>query len=94
MEPGTVFFARGESLGQLLPVPHATFKHSEAVEAPIGLLEPQAADELLKWLEKRRQLAGQPRNVHLLYRKAEGIDDHLQRIDVPAIRKIEPGDVK
>jgi len=90
IEPGTVFFARGESLGQLLPVPHATFENAQAVEAPIGLLEPKAAEELLAWLEKRRQLAGQKVNIHFLYRKAEGIEEHLQRLNVPAIRQIEP----
>ena len=42
VEPGTVFFARGESLGQLVPVPHRTFHDSTALEAPIGLLEPQS----------------------------------------------------
>ena len=50
VEPGTVVFARGESLGQLVPVPHATFEEATALEAPIGLLEPQAARELLEWL--------------------------------------------
>ncbi len=90
IEPGTVFFAKGESLGQLVPVPHATFEHSEALEAPIGLLEPKAAQELMVWQEKRQQLAGQKMNIHFLYRKAEGIEEHLQRLDVPAIRWIEP----
>ena len=51
VEPGTVVFARGESLGQLVPVPHATFEGAAAVEAPIGLLEPEAARELLDWLQ-------------------------------------------
>ena len=41
IEPGTVVFARGESLGQLVPVPHATFEGSTALEAPIGQLEPR-----------------------------------------------------
>ena len=43
VEPGTVFFAQGESLGQLVPVPHATFQNATALEGPIGLLEPDAA---------------------------------------------------
>ena len=88
VQPGTVVFRQGESLGQLLPVPHRTFEHATAMEAPIGLLEPKAADELLKWQEKRRLIAGQKDNVHHLYRKAEGIEEHLQRVDVPAIRII------
>jgi len=90
IEPGTVFFARGESLGQLVPVPHATFENSQAAEVPIGLVEPKAAQDLLAWQEKRRQLAGQKMNIHFLYRKAEGIEEHLQRLDVPTIRQIEP----
>jgi len=90
IEPGSVFFSRGESLGQLLPVPHETFENSQAIEAPIGLLEPKAAQELLAWQERRRELAGQKLNVHLLYRKAEGVEDHLQRLDVPSLRQIEP----
>jgi hypothetical protein len=90
LEPGSVSFARGESLGQLVPVPHATFDNSQAIEAPIGLLEPQAAQDLLAWQEKRRQLAGQKVNVHLLYRKADGIEEHLRSLDVPAFRQIGP----
>jgi Family of unknown function (DUF6065) len=89
VEPGTVFFARGESLGQLVPVPHATFHESTALEAPIGTLELRAAQELLEWQEKRRLVAGQKVNVHHLYRKAEGIEEHLQSVNVPPI---EPWD--
>jgi hypothetical protein len=88
VEPGTVVFAQGESLGQLVPVPHATFRESSALEAPIGLLEPGAAEELLEWLERRRQLIGQKARVHHLYRKAEGIEEHLQRVGVPHVKPI------
>jgi Family of unknown function (DUF6065) len=90
VEPGTVVFSQGESLGQLVPVPHATFEDATALEAPIGLLEPQAAQELLEWQEKRRLMAGQTVNVHQLYRKAEGIEEHLQKVNVPPIKPIEP----
>jgi Family of unknown function (DUF6065) len=90
IEPGTVFFARGESLAQLVPVPHATFENSGASEAPIGLLEPKAEQDMRAWQEKRQEVAGQKLNVHLLYRKAEGIEEHLHRVNVPAIRPIEP----
>jgi Family of unknown function (DUF6065) len=86
VEPGTVFFARGESLGQLVPVPHATFQDATALEAPIGLLEPQAAQELLEWQERRRLVANQKVKVHPLYRKAEGIEEHLQSVNVPPIK--------
>ena len=86
VEPGTVYFARGESLGQLVPVPHATFHDSTAREAPIGAIEPRAAQELLEWQERRRLLAGQKVNVHRLYRQAEGIDEHLQSVDVPPVK--------
>jgi Family of unknown function (DUF6065) len=90
VQPGTVTFARGESLGQLVPVPHATFQNATALEAPIGLIEPRAAQDLLEWQEKRRKLAHQTVNVHHLYRKADGIDEHLQRVPVPPIKSIEP----
>jgi hypothetical protein len=90
VEPGTVTFAEGESLGQLVPVPHATFQDATAREAPIGLLEPDAAQELLQWLERRRLLAGQKVNVHHLYRKAEGVEEHVQHVGVPPIEIILP----
>jgi len=92
VEPGTVVFAEGESLGQLVPVPHSTFQNATAFEAPIGLIEPQAARELVQWLEKRRLMAGQKVNVHHLYRKAEGVEEHLQRVPVPEIKPIQPWD--
>ena len=73
-----------------MPVPHATFQEATALEAPIGLLEPQAARELSEWYERRRQLVGQKVNVHHLYRKAEGVEDHLHKVGVPAIESILP----
>ena len=90
VEPGTVFFAQGESLGQLMPVPHATFQGATALEAPIGLVEPHAAQELLEWQERRRLVANQKVNVHQLYRKAEGIDEHLQSVSVPPVKPFKP----
>ena len=90
VEPGTVIFARGESLGQLVPVPHATFRDATATEAPIGLVEPDAARDLLEWLNRRRELADQEVRSHHLYRKAEGIEDHLHKVGVPAIRSSLP----
>jgi hypothetical protein len=92
VEPGSVFFARGESLGQLVPVPHFSFENAKAIEAPIGLIEPDAAQDLLKWRETRRLMAGQKDNVHHLYRKAEGVEEHLHRINVPPLRSIQPWD--
>jgi hypothetical protein len=89
VQPGTVVFRQGESLGQLLPVPHLTFEDATATEAPIGLLEPKASEELLAWQEKRRSIAAQQDNIHRMYRKAEGIEEHLQRVDVPPIQIIE-----
>jgi Family of unknown function (DUF6065) len=88
VEAGTVVFRQGESLGQLLPVPHLTFQNATATEAPIGLLEPKASEELVKWQEKRRQIAGQRDNVHHMYRKAEGVDEHFHRVSVPPLRII------
>ncbi len=90
VEPGTVFFARGESLGQLIPVPHATFQDSTALEAPIGLLEPEGRDVLLRWQEERRRIAGTKDNIHKLYRKADGVDEHLKRVEVPEVTPL-PG---
>jgi Family of unknown function (DUF6065) len=89
VQPGAVLFARGESLGQLVPIPHATFDESTALEAPIGLVEPQAMEELLKWQEERKRRAGQKVPVHHLYRKAEGIEDHFQRVSVPPVTPID-----
>jgi hypothetical protein len=92
VEPGTVVFAQGESLGQLVPVPHSTFQNATAFEAPIGFIEPQAAQELVQWLERRRSIANQKIRTHQLYRKAEGIEEHLQRVPVPEIKSIQPWD--
>jgi Family of unknown function (DUF6065) len=88
VQPGTVVFRQGESLGQLLPVPHSTFEDATALESPIGLLEPKASTELLEWQERRQSIAAQKDNVHHLYRKAAGIEDHLQRVDVPPFQII------
>ncbi len=90
IEPGTVVFARGESLGQLVPVPHATFEGSTALEAPIGQLEPQAASELMEWYRRRVRLIDQDVNVHHLYRQAQGVEDHLHKVGVPGIEWIGP----
>jgi hypothetical protein len=93
LEPGTVFFARGESLGQLIPVPHATFEDATAFEGPIGVVEPDASQELLHWQERRQLIASQRDNVHHLYRKAEGVNQHLKRVSVPAVRTMEATDI-
>jgi hypothetical protein len=92
VEPGTVVFAEGESLGQLVPVPHSTFQNATAIEAPIGLIEPRAAQELVQWLERRRSMVYQNVRTHHLYRKAEGVEEHLQRVPVPPIEAIPPWD--
>ncbi|QEH31998.1 hypothetical protein OJF2_04670 [Aquisphaera giovannonii] len=85
VEPGVVDFAKGESLAQLVPVPHATFQGARARELPIALEEPKAAEELLRWREERRRIAPTADAVHKLYRRAEGIPDHLQHVPVPAL---------
>jgi hypothetical protein len=85
VEPGIVDFACGESLGQLVPVPHATFLGAQASESPIGAVEPAAAAELLRWRAERRRIAAQPVTTHKLYLKAEDIEDHLTKIPVPAV---------
>ena len=68
VEPGSVVFAKGESLAQLVPVPHETFAGASAWEAPIGFVEPQAGQELLNWLEQPRQIASEAVSIHRLYR--------------------------
>jgi hypothetical protein len=88
VEPGSVTFAKGESLGQLVPVPHATFPGATAVEAPLGS-EPETMAELLRWRAERRRIATQPVRTHRLYRKAESIPDHLVRIPVPPLVPID-----
>lgn len=82
IEPGTVSFAQGESLAQLMPVPHATFRDASALEVPVGV-EPETATELVRWHEERRRRASQPVTTHHLYRQAEGIDEHLAKVAVP-----------
>jgi hypothetical protein len=93
VEPGTVYFARGESLAQLVPVPHQTFANSTAFEAPIGLVAPQAGEELLQWREERRRIAGDTSNVHKLYRRADGVESHIRHVEVPEVLPLaEPSD--
>jgi hypothetical protein len=87
IEPGEVRFAKGESLGQLVPVPHATFQGSSAIEAPINDVEPEAGAELLRWLEERRRIRSQPVPTHRLYLKAEDIEGHLSKVPVPPVSK-------
>lgn len=82
VEPGTVEFAPGESLGQLVPVPHSTFEQAHAAEGPVDA-DPATTAELLRWQEERRKRITEPVRTHHLYRKAEGIDDHLVKVGVP-----------
>jgi hypothetical protein len=85
VEPGIVDFACGESLGQLVPVPHATFQDAQASESPIGFVEPEAAAELLRWRAERRRIAAEPVKTHKLYLKAEDVEEHLTKIPVPPV---------
>ena len=85
IEPGEVSFAAGESLGQLVPVPHETFRDASAIEAPINDVEPEAGAELLRWLDERRRISSGPVATHRLYLKAEEIEGHLTRVPVPAV---------
>jgi hypothetical protein len=83
--PGVVAFARGESLAQLVPVPHATFEEAVASESPINLVEPEAAAELLRWRDERRKIAAEPVRIHKRYLKAEDIEEHLTKVPVPPV---------
>jgi hypothetical protein len=85
VEPGAVEFARGESLGQLVPVPHATFREALASESPINAVEPEAAADLLRWRAERRKVAVEPVPTHRLYLKAEDVEEHLTRVPVPPV---------
>ena len=84
--PGVVTFARGEPLGQLVPVPHATFRNASAIEAPLST-DPEAEAGLLHWQAERQRRAQEKVTTHHLYRKAEGIEDHLVRVPVPALKR-------
>lgn len=84
--PGVVTFARGEPLGHLVPVPHATFQGANAVEAPLGS-DPEAEAGLLHWQAERQRRAQEKVTTHHLYRKAEGIEDHLVRVPVPELKR-------
>jgi hypothetical protein len=84
IEPGTVSFASGESLGQLVPVPHGTFRNARAVEFPLTTL-PETAAELQRWTAERQRRASERVTTHHLYRKAESIPDHLARVPVPPL---------
>ena len=89
VQPGTVVFRQGESLGQLVPVPHLTFEDATATEAPIGLFEPKAAEELLQWQEKRRRLPRRRTTFTTCTARPRESTDHLHRVTVPPIRIID-----
>ena len=93
IEPGSVRFERGESVGQLVPVPHATFDSAGATESPIGAVEPATAAELGRWRDERRRIAASPRPTHRNYLRAEDVEGHLTRIPVPPVARTwgEPG---
>jgi hypothetical protein len=55
------------------------------MEAPIGFVEPAAGEELLRWRAERRRIADTPDRMHKLYRRAEGVEEHLQRVPVPEV---------
>jgi hypothetical protein len=90
IQPGSVTFAKGESLGQLIPIPHETFKESSACELPVQS-EPGTAEELLRWRDERRRIKYDPVVVHRLYRKAEDVPDHVVRVPVPPVNRAPPG---
>jgi hypothetical protein len=84
VSPGIVGFARGEPLGQLVPVPHATFQQATVVESPITS-DPEAEAGLLRWQAERQRRANEKVTTHHLYRKAEGVADHIVRVGVPTV---------
>ncbi len=95
IEPGRVVFSKGESLAQLIPVPHATFHAATASETPIVDADPEAAAELMRWLDERRRIEHNEVHTHRMYLKADGIDDHIKRVNVPRVHSfmlIKDGD--
>lgn len=91
VDPGTVTFARGESLGQLVPVPHGTFRGARAEEVPIVAGEPEAAADLLRWRDERRRISDAPVNTHQKYRRAEEVEEHLVKVPVPPVSPVGGG---
>jgi hypothetical protein len=89
IEPGTVTFAKGECVGQLVPVLHATFDGSSAIQGPI---EPEIAAEMNNWAAERERRAGERIKTHSLYRRADGIDVHLVGVPVPCVEEATPRD--
>lgn len=84
VESGSVWFAAGESLGQLAPAPHGTFREASAAETPIMVAEPEAGKELLPWLAERRRIAASGTiKTRGLYRKAEDAADRRVPVGVP-----------
>jgi hypothetical protein len=83
--PGEAAFSRGESLCQLVPVPHATFRDAEATESPIDAVEPEATAELLRWRAERRRIAAEPVSTHKRYLRAADIEEHLTKVPVPPV---------
>ena len=86
--PGVLTFARGEPLAQLLPVPHGTFRDSTLVEAPIAS-EPALQDGMNRWVAERHRRSTEKTTTHHLYRKAEGVEEHLTKVAVPKLTRRE-----
>jgi len=84
IEPGTVVFAKGQRLAQLVPVPHGTFQNATAVERPLDTA-PELAAAMTAWRDERQRRANEPEQKHLLYRKAPEIEGHLVRVPVPPV---------
>lgn len=90
IEPGEVDFRKGESLCQLIPIPHATFEGATAVELPLES-DPELAAQLAAWRDERRNRSNQKQRNHLMYRKAEHVEGHLVRVPVPGFGGEDPG---
>jgi Family of unknown function (DUF6065) len=86
--PGTVTFAPGEPLAQLVPVAHATFRDSSLVEAPLSS-EPKLEAEMNQWVAERGRRSGEKTATHHFYRKAEGIAEHLVKVPVPKLIRLD-----
>ena len=86
IEPGTIRFERGEPIGQLVPIPHETFRAATAVEAPIES-RPEVYVEMTRWQVERTWRSSLPVTTHHRYRKADEIEGHLHKVPVPKVTR-------
>ena len=60
-------------------------------EAPIGFVEPKQGRELLQVARAAAGIANEAVSIHRLYRRAEGVQGHLQPVPVPDVEPHDAG---